>query len=90
MCIRFALLANCISLNIFVHERCEARPPEFKGDKLAGFQISRVAHSLMVMATSKDGPVERGVGGNVNTSLVGEDTLGILPIRQTRTEGWEN
>ena len=44
----------------------------------------------MVMATSRDGPVERGVGGNVNMSLVCEEAFSILPIRQTRTEGWEN
>ena len=44
----------------------------------------------MVMATSKDGPAERGVGGNVNMSLVCEDSFSILPISQTRTEGWGN
>ena len=44
----------------------------------------------MVMAASKDSLVERGVGGNVNTSLVCEDALGVLPIRQTRAEGWGN
>ena len=44
----------------------------------------------MIVAMSKDGSSKRGVGGNVNTSFVGEDTFGILPIRQTRMEGWEN
>ena len=42
----------------------------------------------MIMAMSKDGPLKRGVGGNVNMSFVGEDSFSILPIRQTRTEGW--
>ena len=35
----------------------------------------------MVMAMSKDGLAERGVGGNVNTLLVCEDAFSILSIR---------
>ena len=44
----------------------------------------------MVMAMSKDGLAERGVRGNVNTSLVCEDSFSILSIRQMRVEGWGN
>ena len=44
----------------------------------------------MIMAMSKDGSSKRGVGGNVNTSPVGEDSLSILPIRQMRMESWRN
>ena len=54
------------------------------------FQVAQVACSFMVMATSKDGPSKRGVGGDVNTTFIGEDSLSILPIRQTGTEGWGN
>ena len=49
-----------------------------------------MTRSFMVMATSKDGPSERGVGGNVNMPFVCEDSLSILPIRQMRMEGWGN
>ena len=44
----------------------------------------------MVMAMSKDGLAERGVRGNVNMSLVCEDSFSILPIRQMKVEGWGN
>ena len=84
------MLANRTSLDIFVYERCKARPPELGGDKLAGFKVTWVASSLMIVAMNKDGPLKRGVGGNVNTSFVSEDAFGILPVRQTRTESWGN
>ena len=46
--------------------------------------------SFMVVAMSKNGLSERGVRGNVNTTFVCEDSLGILPVRQVRTEGGGN
>ena len=90
MCVGFVLLANCTFLDIFAYERCKARPPEFGGDELAGFKVTWVASSLMIVAMNKNGPSKRGVRGNVNTSFVDKDALGILPVRQTRTESWEN
>ena len=90
MCVGFVLLANCTSLNVFAYERCQARPPEFRGNELVGFQVTWMASSLMIVATNKDGSSKRGVGGNVNTSFVGEDTFSILPIRQTGVEGRGN
>ena len=90
MCVGFVLLANCTSLNVFAYERCQARPPEFRGNELVGFQVIWMASSLMIVATNKDGSSKRGVGGNVNMSFVGEDTFSILPIRQTGAEGREN
>ena len=81
MCVGFVLLANCTSLDIFAYKRCKARPPELRGDKLAGFKVTWVASSLMIVAMNKDGPLKRGVGGNVNMSFVGEDALSILPVR---------
>ena len=80
MCVGFVLLANRTSFDIFAYKRCKARPPELGGDKLAGFKVTWVASSLMIVATNKDGPSKRGVGGNVNTPFVGEDALSILPV----------
>ena len=81
ICVEFVLLENRTSLNIFVYKRCKARPPEFGGDELADFKVTWMASSLMIMAMNKDGPLKRGVGGNVNTFFVGEDALSILPVR---------
>ena len=81
MCVGFVLLANCTSLNILAYERCKARPPELGGDKLAGFKVTWVASSLMIVATNKDGLLKGRVRGNVNPSFVGEDALSILPVR---------
>ena len=81
MCVGLVLLANCTSLNVFAHERCEARPPKVRGDKLAGFKVTWVASSLMIVAANKDGLLKRGIGGNVNVSFVGENALSILPVR---------
>ena len=90
MCVGFVLLANRTSLNIFAYERCQARPPEFRGDELVGFQVTWMASSLMIVAMNKDGLSKRGVRGNVNTSFVGKDAFSILPIRQTGAEGRGN
>ena len=81
MHVGFVLLASHTSLYVFVYERCEAGPPKFRGNKLAGFKVTCVASSFMIVAANKDGLSKRGIGGNVNTSLVGENALGILPVR---------
>ena len=81
MCVGLVSLASHTSLHIFAYERCEAGPPKFRGDKLAGFKVTWVASSFMIMAANKDGLLKRGIGGNVNTSFVGENALGILPVR---------
>ena len=35
----------------------------------------------MVIALGQDGPLKGGVGGHVDTTRVGEDPFGILPVR---------
>ena len=81
MHVGLVLLASHTSLYVFVYERCEAGPPKFRGNKLAGFKVTWVASSFMIVAANKDGMSKRGIGENVNTSLVGENALGILPVR---------
>ena len=46
-----------------------------------GFQVAWVTRCFVVVATSKNGLPERGVGGDVDTTFVCEDSLGILPVR---------
>ena len=43
--------------------------------------------SLMVMATSEDGAMEGILWGNVDTTIVGQDVVIELPVRETRPEG---
>ena len=74
------LLASRTPFNVFTYERREAGPPKLGGNKLAGFKIARVAGGFMIVAAGKDGVSERGVRGNVNASLVGENALSILPV----------
>ena len=90
MHVELVLLANCTPFDILAYKRCQTRPPEFGGDQLMGFQVAWVACSFVVVATSEDGPSERGVRGDVNMTFVSEDPLGVLPVRQMGTEGWRN
>ena len=80
MSVRFAALASRTPFYVFAHKRCKAGPPKFRGDKLAGLEVTWVAGSFMIVAAKKDGPPKRGIGRNVNTPLVGENALSILPV----------
>ena len=50
-----------------MHKLGETWPPEFKNDKLASFEVTRVAGSFMVIALDKDGAAERVLGGVIST-----------------------
>ena len=80
VCVGFVSLASRTPFNVFTYERREAGPPKLGGNKLVGFKIARVAGGFMIVAAGKDGVSERGVRGNVNASLVGENALSILPV----------
>ena len=58
MGIGFVLLAGCTAFNVFMDIGGQARPPEFSHDELAGFQVPRVAHSVVVVAALEDGMAE--------------------------------
>ena len=64
-------MANGTAFDVFSHKLCEARPPEFGGDELAGFEITRVTSGLVVMAVGEDGAAEGVLQGHVDTVLVG-------------------
>ena len=81
MSVRLVSLASRTPFHVFAHKRCEAGPPKFRDDKLAGLKVTWVAGSFMIVAMKKDGLPKRGIGRNVNTSFVGENALNILPVR---------
>ena len=80
VCVRLVLLAHGAALDVFLHELCEAWPPEFGGDELAGFEITRVTSGLMVMTVGKDGATEGILQGYIDMTFVGQDMVIILPI----------
>ena len=90
MCIGFALLADCASLDIFLYEGCKTGPPEFGSNQLTGFQVSRVTCCVVVMATAENDLSERGVRRNVDTIFVCENAFGVLPIGETRAKSRGN
>ena len=90
VCVGFVLLANCPPFNIFLHKGHKTRPPELGGNQMMGFQVAWMTGYFMVVAMSKDGLLEGGVGGDINMALVGEDSFGILPVGQMRMEGRRN
>ena len=49
-----------------------------------------MAGSFVIMTASEDSMSERRIGGNVDMSLVGENALSILPVRETGAESWRN
>ena len=86
VCVSLVLLAHGIAFDIFPHKLCKTWPLEFRGDKLAGFEISRMGDSLVVIVMSKDGVVERVIRENVDPSVVYEDMVIVFPVRQMGPE----
>ena len=58
MGIGLVLLAGHAVLDVFTDVGRKARPPEFSCDKLAGFQVPRVAGGVVVMAMLENGMVK--------------------------------
>ena len=80
VCVGLVLLAQGAAFDIFSHELCETRPPEFRGNKLASFEVARVTGGFMVVATGKDRAAEGVLQGNIDTTLVGQDVIVELPV----------
>ena len=87
VCVCLVLLACGTAFDIFVHKLCKAQPPEFRGDKLVGLEVTRVTGGLMVMAVGKDGATEGILWGNVDMILVCQDVIIEFPVREVRPEG---
>ena len=80
MSVRFVLLARDTAFNVFAHKLCETWPPKLRGNKLASFEITGVASSLMVVAAGEDGATEGVVQGNVDATFVDQDMLVKFPV----------
>ena len=81
------MLACGAAFDVLTHKLRETGPPEFRGDELASFKVSQVASSFMVMAAGKDGAMEGILWGNVDMTLIGQDMVIELPVREVRPEG---
>ena len=93
MCVGLVLLANCAFFDIFPHKGCKTRPPEFRGNQLMGFQVAWVTCCFMVVATSENGLLERGVGGDMKQPISFDPLKGLtrlLILVKSDEEGREN
>ena len=66
----FCWQIHSTAFNIFLHELCEIRPPKFGSDELASLEVTRVASSLVVVATDKDGMSERICQRDIDMTFV--------------------
>ena len=71
MCVCLVLLANCTTFNVFLDIGGRARPLELSSNKLAGFQVTRVADGFVIMAMLEDGVVKGFIIGDIDPTLIG-------------------
>ena len=88
--ISLVLLAGSAAFHIFPYEGGKARPPELSGDKLAGFQETRVSGGFVVVTSLHNGVAEGGIRGNIDTVLVGQEAINMFPVGETGMEGRGN
>ena len=88
--VNLVLLAEGTALDVAADEGGEARPPEFGGDQLSGFQEAGVSGGFMIVASRKDGAAEGVVSRDIDTAFIGEDAGFNLPVGQPGTEGERN
>ena len=86
VCVQLVLLASGTAINVLAHELCETQPLEFRSDELASLEVSRVTSGLVVVAAGKDGPAEGVLRGDIDATLVGQDMVVELPVREARSE----
>ena len=87
MCVRLVLLAHDTVLNVLAHKLHKAWPPELRDNELVSFKITGVPGSFMVMAAGKDGATEGVLQEYIDMTLVGQNVVIILLVRETRSEG---
>ena len=85
--ISLILLAGCTAFNVFADVGGKAGPPEFCGDKLAGFQVAGVTGTFMVMASLENSVAEGIVIGDIDAALIDQDACFDLPVGEAGTEG---
>ena len=80
MCVGLVFLVYSVSLNILSYEMCETWPPEFRGNKLTGLEVARMANSLMVITSGKDEVAKGAIWGNIDMTFVGQNVVIKLPV----------
>ena len=80
VCVGFVLLAHGAAFDVFAHKLCKLQPPEFRGDELAGFEVTRVTGGLVVVATGEDGTTEEVLWGDIDATLIGQDVVVKFPV----------
>ena len=74
------MLAHGAAFDVLTHKLCETGLPEFRGDELASFEVTRVTGGFVVMATGEDGVTERTLQGDIDATFVGQDVVIELPV----------
>ena len=74
------MLACGTAFNIFAHKLHKPWLPEFRDDKLAGFEVAGVAGRLVVMTAGEDRVAERILWGYVDMTLIDQDVIIKFPV----------
>ena len=90
MCVHLVLLTGRAASNEGMNIRSEGRPPELGGNQLASLEEAGVASSGVVVTAAENITAEIASGGNIDVALIGEDTIRVLPVRETGTESRGN
>ena len=86
MGIGFILLTRHTSINVFLDELGHSWPPVSSSQELFSFQVSGESSSLVIMELSDQVQSEVVLIGDVNSSLVGENSSVIRPITELGSE----
>ena len=90
MCVRLVLLTGCAASNEGANIRGEAWPPELGGNQLASLEEAGVASSGVIMTAAENITAEIASRRDIDTALMGEDAIRMLPVREMGTESRGN
>jgi len=86
MGVRFHLLTEGTSFNIFLDIGTKTGPPVIALDKFFHFEMAGVTHHGVIMEVPEK--VMVCGGGDIGTILIIQDGIDNFPIRQCRFHGW--
>ena len=82
MCINLVLLTSDTTSDILADEGCESWPPEFRGNKLASFEDTRVTGRRMIMVMGDNFTMKVSVSRNIDMTLICQNTCIVMLIRE--------
>ena len=86
MGIGFCLLARATALDVFAYKLRKTWPPIVGGHELVGFQESRMPRGGVIVVLCDNGAAEIIGGGNIHTTLVGEEIVAHLKVGEAGSE----